>query len=81
MLSLVVSGLIACFCFLFCLFNKQMDSKTLAGFGSEVGVEKGPAEFTALRTTIIKKLEEREGTWAEIAPDVAAIASKFAKPA
>ncbi|CAM9707077.1 unnamed protein product [Ectocarpus sp. 4 AP-2014] len=62
------------------LLNK-MDSETLAAFGSEVGVEKGPAEFTALRTTVIKKLEEREGTWAEIAPDVATIASKFAKTA
>lgn len=58
-----------------------MDKETLASFGKEVGVQKGPSKFEALRTTIIKKLEEREGTWSEIAPEVAQIASKFATPA
>lgn len=58
-----------------------MDSETLAAFGKEVGVDKGPAGFDALRTTVVKKLEEREGTWSEVAPEVAALASKFATPA
>lgn len=54
-----------------------MDGETLASFGKEIGVDEGPAEFDALRTTIVKKLEEREGTWSEIAPEVVEITSKF----
>lgn len=59
-----------------------MDKETLAAFGKEVGVDKGPSGFEALRTTIVKKLEEREGaSWSEMAPEVAVLASKFATPA
>lgn len=61
--------------------REQMDQDTLAAFGKEVGVDEGPASFDALRSTIVTKLEEREGTWSEIAPEVVALATKFAAPA